>query len=194
MEKATERMRLLIDDLLQYSLVNQRHAEIEKVDLNKKLTLVLEDLEVQVKEKQAVINIGTLPEVMGYRRQLQQMFQNLISNAIKYNKPNEIPVISITSRQVLGVDSEMNVPSGLWNNPYYLIEVSDNGIGFDQQDAERIFNMFTRLHGKYEYSGTGVGLSIVKKVVENHHGFIKATSEPGKGSTFSLLLPVIGSA
>jgi signal transduction histidine kinase len=194
MEKATERMRLLIDDLLQYSLVNQRHAEIEKVDLNKKLTLVLEDLEVQVKEKQAVINIGTLPEVMGYRRQLQQMFQNLISNAIKYNKPNEIPVISITSRQVLGVDSEMNVPSGLWNNPYYLIEVSDNGIGFDQQDAERIFNMFTRLHGRYEYSGTGVGLSIVKKVVENHHGFIKATSEPGKGSTFSLLLPVIGSA
>jgi signal transduction histidine kinase len=189
-EKSTERMRLLIDDLLQYSLVNHRHAEIEEVDLNRKLTLVLEDLEVQVQEKQAQIKVGALPIVKGYRRQLQQMFQNLISNALKYNKPGEVPVISISSRKVSGVDSGLNVPSGLWNDQFYLIEVSDNGIGFDQNDADRIFNMFTRLHGKYEYSGTGVGLSIVKKVVENHNGYIKAVSEPGKGATFSILLPV----
>jgi signal transduction histidine kinase len=183
-------MRLLIDDLLQYSLVNHRHAEIEEVDLNRKLTLVLEDLEVQVQEKHAQIKVGALPTVNGYRRQLQQMFQNLISNALKYNKPGEVPVISISSRQVSGVDSGLNVPSGLWNDQFYLIEVTDNGIGFDQNDADRIFNMFTRLHGKYEYSGTGVGLSIVKKVVENHNGYIKAVSAPGKGATFSILLPV----
>jgi signal transduction histidine kinase len=190
MEKATERMRLLIDDLLQYSLVNHRQSEIEEIDLHKKLLLVLDDLEVPVKEKQAIINIGTLPKVKGYRRQLQQMFQNLVSNALKYSKQGEVPVISVTSRQVSGVDSGMNVPSGLWNNQFHLIEVTDNGIGFDQQDAERIFQMFTRLHGKYEYAGTGVGLSIVKKVVENHNGYIKATGEPGKGATFSILLPV----
>jgi len=97
MEKATERMRLLIDDLLQYSLVNHRHSEIEEIDLNKKLLLVLEDLEVPIKEKQAVINVGTLPKVKGYRRQLQQMLQNLVSNALKYSKPGEVPVISVTS-------------------------------------------------------------------------------------------------
>jgi signal transduction histidine kinase len=191
MEKATERMRLLIDDLLQYSLVNQRHSEIEEIDLNRKLSLVLEDLEVQIQEKQAKVNVSQLPVVRGYRRQLQQMFQNLVSNALKYSKPGEVPVITITSRQVSGVDSGLNVPSGLWNNQFHLIEVTDNGIGFDQQDAERIFNMFTRLHGKYEYAGTGVGLSIVKKVVENHNGYIRASSTPGKGSTFSILLPVV---
>jgi signal transduction histidine kinase len=191
MEKATERMRLLIDDLLQYSLVNQRHSEIEEIDLNRKLSLVLEDLEVQIQEKQAKVNVSQLPVVKGYRRQLQQMFQNLVSNALKYSKPGEVPVITITSRQVSGVDSGLNVPSGLWNNQFHLIEVTDNGIGFDQQDAERIFNMFTRLHGKYEYAGTGVGLSIVKKVVENHNGYIRASSTPGKGSTFSILLPVV---
>lgn len=190
MEKATERMRLLIDDLLQYSLVNHRHTELEDVDLNTKLSLAIEDLEVQIKEKQAVIRSGTLPHVMGYKRQLQQMFQNLISNAIKYSKHNEVPIITVSSRQVSGLDSGLNVPSGLWNQQYCLIEVTDNGIGFEQEDADRIFNMFTRLHGKNEYSGTGVGLSIVKKVVENHNGYIKATSKPGLGSTFSILLPM----
>jgi signal transduction histidine kinase len=146
---------------------------------------------VQIQEKQAKVNVSQLPVVRGYRRQLQQMFQNLVSNALKYSKPGEVPVITITSRQVSGVDSGLNVPSGLWNNQFHLIEVTDNGIGFDQQDAERIFNMFTRLHGKYEYAGTGVGLSIVKKVVENHNGYIRASSTPGKGSTFSILLPVV---
>lgn len=176
---ATERMGNLIDDLLIYSHVTQRPHEMERIDLNLKLEKVLEDLELDIEEKRAVVNAGKLPVVQGYRRQLQQLFQNLISNALKYSKEDVPPVIDITA----GVATENN-------RLYHLIAIKDNGIGFEQQYADKIFKMFARLHGKNEYSGTGVGLSIVKKVVENHHGQIKVESAPEQGSTFSVLLPV----
>jgi signal transduction histidine kinase len=189
MDLATSRMRQLIDDLLSYSHVNVNGYEKEEIDLNDKLKLVLTDLELLIKEKNATITSGNLPTVLGYRRQFQQLFQNLISNSLKYSKSDEAPQITIKAKKLLGADTGMELPPAMLTKTFHLIELSDNGIGFDQVDAERIFNVFTRLHGNYEYSGTGVGLSIVRKVVENHDGFIAAHAKPGQGATFRILLP-----
>lgn len=179
-EIASERMGNLIDDLLLYSHVSQRPHEMETIDLSQLLQNVLEDLELDIAEKNAAISIEKLPVVKGFGRQLQQLFQNLLSNALKYSKVDVASHITITSRNV--------TQDG---KPYHLIEVKDNGIGFEQEYADKIFQMFTRLHGKSEYHGTGVGLSIVKKVVENHNGLIEVESQIGVGSTFRILLPAI---
>ncbi|MGB8190685.1 MAG: ATP-binding protein, partial [Chitinophagaceae bacterium] len=177
-QNATERMGNLIDDLLLYSHVSHRPHETEAVDLNVKVRRVMEDLELDIQEKKAIIDVGKLPVMNGYRRQLQQLFQNLISNALKYSIENVPPQITITATKA--------TEKGL---TYNVISVKDNGIGFEQQYADKIFQMFARLHGKNEYSGTGVGLSIVKKVVENHNGFIRVESASGEGSTFEIYLP-----
>jgi light-regulated signal transduction histidine kinase (bacteriophytochrome) len=150
---------------------------------------VLEDLEMVIDEKGAKITIEPLPTIHGHRRQLQQLFQNLISNSIKYSKPGITPEIKITSAEVLGSEIGEQVSDEDKDKRFYLFEVTDNGIGFEQQYADRIFQMFQRLHGKHEYSGTGVGLSIARKVVENHKGYIIAESEPGEGATFKVFLP-----
>lgn len=178
-ENATRRMGKLIDDLLVYSHVSQQPHETEAIDLNEKLKRVLEDLELAVEDKKAIFRIGELPVVQGYRRQLQQLFQNLLGNALKYSKKEVPPQIDITAEQteVGGAD-------------YHAISVADNGIGFEQEYAAKIFQMFSRLHGKDEYGGTGIGLAIVKKVVENHNGFIRVQSRPGEGSLFKIFLPV----
>jgi light-regulated signal transduction histidine kinase (bacteriophytochrome) len=160
------------------------------IDLNQKIQLVLEDLDLQVQEKKAKINMDTLPVIKGNRRQIQQLFQNLIGNALKYSKAGQAPVINITSRTVKGRDTEAKFTAEEGNSLYHLIEVKDNGIGFEQKYSEDIFNIFTRLHGLADYAGSGVGLSIVRRVVENHRGYIWANSRQGEGSTFSVLLPV----
>lgn len=187
MESATGRMGQLVEDLLQYSQVSMQTTQAEDVDLNAKIRTVLTDLEVQVEEKGASITVGELPVVRAYRRQLQQLFQNLISNALKYSKPGEAPHIRITAKVVSGTELpfETSDPS----RSYHLIQVSDKGIGFDPQYAERIFQMFQRLHGRSEYPGTGIGLSIVRKVAENHGGYVTAESTPGEGATFNVYLP-----
>ena len=177
-ENATERMGSLIDDLLLYSHVSQRPHKTETVDLNQKIHRVLEDLELDIDQRQAVIRISNLPVVQGYGRQLQQLFQNLLSNALKYSKTDVAPCIDIEA-----------VHECIYDQLYYVINVKDNGIGFEQHYEEKIFQMFSRLHGKNEYSGTGVGLSIAKKVVENHHGYIQVESIPGQGSTLRVYLP-----
>lgn len=178
-ENASERMAMLVDDLLLYSHVSQRPHEKEAIDLNLKLRRVMEDLDLDIQEKGATVNVTELPVVQGYRRQLQQLFQNLISNALKYSKADEPPVIDVSAST-----AERD------GRRYHLITVRDNGIGFEQEYAGKIFQMFTRLHGKQEYSGTGVGLSIAKKVVENHEGFIEAEGTPGTGACFKIYLPV----
>jgi PAS domain S-box-containing protein len=177
-ENASQRMGNLIDDLLLYSHVSQRPHDTESVDLNEKLKRVLEDLDLDIEEKGATVNIGKLPVVQGYRRQLQQLIQNLLSNSLKYSKADVPPVIEITAENVEKKGKH-----------YHLIKVTDNGIGFPQEYREKIFQMFARLHGRAEYSGTGVGLSIVKKVVENHNGFIEVYSAPGEGASFQVYLP-----
>jgi len=188
-ETATARMRLLVDDLLEYSHIGHGNQVIEDIDLNEKLQLIQSDLELLIIEKGATIDVGELPVVRGYRRQLQQLFHNLISNALKYNKPGVSPIVRISSRTVNGKELGDSIQPDDLQKLFHLIEVSDNGIGFEQQYAEKIFNIFTRLHGNAEYSGTGVGLAIVKKVVEKHGGYITAESEPGNGATFKVWLP-----
>jgi PAS domain S-box-containing protein len=190
LEAGAKRMNTLIDDLLLYSHVNRGMASIETVNLNQMLSFVLDDLELHIEEKGATIEIGKLPTIQGRPRQLQQMFENLIANALKYSKEEVKPVVSVSSQQISG--GEIKVHSSVVNHDkwYHLIKVKDNGIGFEQADAERIFTVFTRLHGNTEYRGTGVGLSIVQKIVENHKGHIWAESQPGEGATFNILLPV----
>jgi PAS domain S-box-containing protein len=183
-EHASLRMNTLIDDLLLYSHVSQRPHEKESIDLNEKIRNVIEDLELNILEKKAVIKIGDLPVVKGYKRQLQQLFHNLLTNAIKYSIPGVIPEIRITSSMVKGREVGLSP-----DRDYHLLTFVDNGIGFEQEHAEKIFQMFQRLHPKTEYEGTGVGLSIARKVAENHEGRITAQSEPGKGATFKLYLP-----
>lgn len=189
-ENATDRMRLLIDDLLEYSHLTQSQREQEKIDLNDKMRLILTDLELTIREKNATVEVDKLPVVKGHRRQLQQLFQNLVSNGLKYSKPGTAPYIKIQSKEIIGADAPVLMPPEDALQKFHLIEVCDNGIGFDQNDAERIFNVFTRLHGNKEYPGTGIGLSIAKKVVENHRGYIYAKGESGKGACFSVLLPL----
>ena len=189
-EVAAERMQLLVDDLLEFSHVSESPQKTETVNLNEKVERVLADLELPIEEKGAKIKMDALPTLKGNRRQLQQLFQNLISNALKYSKPGVVPDISIRYKVIRGEEAEVMVLQDHRDQMFHLIEIIDNGIGFEQEYAEQIFKMFQRLHGKSEYSGTGIGLPIARKVVENHNGYIWAKSEPGKGATFSVLLPV----
>lgn len=186
---AANRMSTLIEDLLTYSHVSKGIPYVATIDLNQKVRNVLEDLELEIEEKGAKITVGSLPSITGHRQQIQQLFQNLVSNALKYARPGIPPEVEISSQLVYGHQMPLALKGPEAEKQYHLIEVNDNGIGFDQQDAERIFHVFTRLHGKAEYPGTGIGLSIVQKVVDNHNGHIWAESEPGKGSSFKVLLP-----
>ena len=192
LQRAAERMSLLVDDLLAYSQLGQASMQKETIDLNEKIRNILEDIEVLIQEKSATIETENLPTIEGYRIQLQQLFQNLLTNALKYTKPGVPPKVKISSRTLPGSEVGIPLPTVAEQKPFYLIEVSDNGIGFDQQEAERIFHAFTRLHGNKEYTGAGIGLSIAKKVMDIHGGYIYAKGEPGIGAQFCLLFPVDG--
>ncbi|HWH68773.1 MAG TPA: ATP-binding protein, partial [Candidatus Sulfotelmatobacter sp.] len=189
LEDASRRIGTLIDDLLAYSQATRGVAKQEEIDLSRRVQRVLEDLDLEVQQKGASITVDPLPVVRGNKRQMQQLLQNLLSNALKYSKPGTAPQIHIVSKTVKAAEARPGLPVDA-DTPYYLLEVRDNGIGFEPSDAERIFNVFTRLHGNAEYKGTGVGLSIVRKVVENHNGFVWAESAPGEGATFKVLLPL----
>jgi PAS domain S-box-containing protein len=190
MRTAAKRSSTLIDDLLLYSHVGRGANLEEDVDLNELASLVLEDLELEILEKNAKIMISDLPVVKGHKRQLQQLFQNLLSNSLKYARPGISPEVAISCTEVLTNEIPLPLPGSSNGTLYHLIRFRDNGIGFDQLHAERIFNVFTRLHGNTNYKGTGVGLSIVRKVVENHNGRIEAESIAGEGATFKVYLPV----
>ncbi|HTE33534.1 MAG TPA: ATP-binding protein [Chryseolinea sp.] len=184
---ATDNMRLLIDNLLEFSRTNRITEPSIKVDLNQLFTEVKADLELKVDESSAVIEINKLPQIEGYPSQLRQLFNNLLSNAIKFKKQDQSPFIAVSSQELT---TEQKLSQHLKSNKtYYLVTVSDLGIGFEQEYAHKIFQIFQRLHGKSEYPGSGIGLAICKKIVENHKGTIHARSEPGKGSQFYLTLP-----
>jgi signal transduction histidine kinase len=189
MQQATVRMGGLIEDLLDYSHISNSAFGSDIIDLNKIVRLVLEDLELEIQEKNAVINSGTLPEIKGHERQIQQLFQNLIGNSIKYSRPGVSPVVDISAEEISGNAVPLELSEEEASRDYHFIHVRDNGIGFEQKEAERIFNVFTRLHGKSEYSGNGVGLSIARKVMDNHRGYIWAEGRPDEGAVFHLLLP-----
>lgn len=187
---STERMRDLVDDLLAYAQVSLRPQHLEDVALGAILRNVQLDLELEIEQLGAQVRLGELPLVRGHQRQLQQLFQNLIGNALKYHRADAVPLIDVVASMVHGHETEAPLGPEAAGRLYHLIEVRDNGIGFEQAEAERIFQVFHRLHGNSEYRGTGVGLSIARKVAENHGGFIYAKGTAGAGACFYLGIPV----
>jgi signal transduction histidine kinase len=184
--KATGRMQLLLNDLLTYSRHTQMVDHFELVDLNELLSEVISDLEIEIRKTDTTIEVNSLPTLVVIPTQMRQLFQNLISNSIKFASPDEHPSIHIWGERMTGVNnSNGSVPAP----PTYKIMIRDNGIGFEQKFAEDIFVVFKRLHSYHQIEGTGIGLSICKKIVEKHKGEIKAESSPGKGSTFIISLP-----
>ncbi len=188
---AAVRMRRLITDLLEYSRAGRiENEKVTSVKLSKVIAEMLEDYEIAIQDKSAKIDVGKLPKVIGCETEYRQVFQNLISNSLKFSKPSVNPEISITSEQA-SEELINNFPSLDISVNYYLIKVSDNGIGFEKTHVDRIFSIFQRLHGKKEYEGTGIGLSITRKIIEKNGGVIFAESSVGKGSVFSIILPYI---
>jgi signal transduction histidine kinase len=183
-------MSVLVRSLLDYSRLSKdsNHDLPTQVNLNLIVKEVKEDFELLIQEKNAAISCATLPVVAGNSVQLGQLFSNLISNSLKFCKIN--PVIKITAK-FIERDQIANVPKSMTDKKYHHIIFQDNGIGFEEQYYKVIFSLFQRLHGKSAYAGTGIGLALCKKIVENHHGFITASSELGKGATFNVYLPVL---
>lgn len=188
MERASNRMRVLINDLLQYSKANRSEKNLAQTNLNEVLSNSLIELSQNIEGKKAVINYPELPVINGIPFQMHQLFSNLLSNSLKYSKENSTPTIDISYAEIIAKTETILKDRSL--KKYYKINFTDNGIGFGQEYAEKIFLLFNRLHGKTEYQGTGVGLAICKKIVENHKGYIFANSVPGEGATFTIYLPV----
>ncbi len=195
MESAAQRMSVLIRDLLEYSRLTTRTQTLQPQDLKHLVGEVLADLDVRVQETGAVVEVGDLCVVPGDETQLTQLLQNLFSNALNFTKRDESgrpvpPRIRVSSHTIRCEELPGDFrPVENYAN-YCVIRVSDNGIGFEQKQAERIFGTFQRLHSRDQYKGTGIGLAIAKKVVENHRGYIMAESQPGDGATFTVYLPV----
>lgn len=189
MQSAAGRMQGLIDDLLNFSRLTRSLEPFEKIDLSVVVKEILADLEISIEQKNAKIIIEHLPVIEAMNGQMQQLFQNLISNALKFSKPQEVPLITIKSEIIKGKDMK-GLGMNHKNNNYCKIVVQDNGIGFEEKYQDRIFIIFQRLHGRSEYEGTGMGLAICKKTVENHNGIIKAESKVNEGSTFIIILPL----
>jgi PAS domain S-box-containing protein len=179
---AVARMRSLINDLLAFSRVTLKGQPFAKVDLQALAAEVVSDLEVLIQQGGGRVEVGPMPTIRADPLQMRQLFQNLIGNALKFHRPDAPPVVRVNAFEVFGDDK---------SNPVaYELRFADEGIGFEEVYLDRIFQVFQRLHGRTEYDGTGMGLAICRKIVERHSGTITATSEPGKGSTFTITLPV----
>lgn len=175
MTLAAARMKELINDLLSYSQLQQQKLVFENVDLNAVMEDIIREMELAIKEKNATIEVALLPTLNGNRLRLQQLFGNLISNALKYSKKEVSPQIRVTSELV---DDQV------------MVSVRDNGIGFEEEFSEKIFGLFERLHTRDKFPGTGIGLSICKRIAELHHGSISARSVPNEYALFEVVLPL----
>jgi PAS domain S-box-containing protein len=189
-QAAAQRMSVLISDLLAYSRIETRQETGRQVALNDVLIDALLDFDLRIQETGASVEVGTLPTVWGDALQLGQLFQNLLGNALKFGRPDVPPHIQVRSAEVAATELPATVSPARASAHYHRIDVVDNGIGFDPKYADRIFQVFQRLHGRSQYSGTGIGLAICEKVALNHGGAITANSQPGKGATFSVYLPM----
>ena len=186
--KASTRMQNLISSLLNYSRMNARVMDFEMTDLNNVLDEASNNMREMLEESHAVIEHEPLPVIPCVPIQINQLFTNLILNSIKYKAADTAPLIRISARPALR--DEINSPDAVRDETnYWKIIFSDNGIGFEQQYADRIFELFQRLHSRFEYEGTGIGLAICKKIVQNHKGFIYADGKPGLGASFIIYLP-----
>ncbi len=186
--RASSRMQNLISSLLNYSRMNSRGMDFEMTDLNNVLEDSSNNIRELLEESQTVIEHEPLPVLPCVPMQINQLFTNLIINSIKYKAAGTPPLIQISARPALR--DEIKSPDTVSEETnYWKIIFSDNGIGFEQQYADRIFELFQRLHSRFEYEGTGIGLAICKKIVQNHKGFIYADGKPGLGATFVIFLP-----
>lgn len=175
MIKATERMHDFIDSLLEFSKSAKSSNAFEKIDLNHILDEVLSDLDERIMQTKGEVTVEPLPTITANKLQIYQLFQNLISNALKFQNPEATPSINISANQL--------------SENFWEISVRDNGIGFDQKYLDKIFNPFERLHDKNKFEGSGMGLAICRKIVERHGGNLTAISEPEKGATFHIIIP-----
>lgn len=182
------RMRTLIDDLLMFSRTNKADKTFEITDLTTIFQKAKTELAEAIEEKNAVFESGRLPILNVIPYQIQQLFINLISNSLKYNRSDINPFIKVECEKVKAKDYEIITKTN-GEKKYFKITFTDNGLGFEQNQSENIFILFNRLHHKTEYSGTGIGLAICKKIVENHGGFIMAKGIPGEGAKFVFFLP-----
>ncbi len=190
--QSASRMSELVSDLLAFSQISNATPKLKDVDLNKILERVQENLFVSLEETQAQLQISPLPQVMGDALQLEQLWQNLVSNALKFSSKDQTgqkqtPRIVIDAQIVPA--SQLPSPLQVKAKRYYQLSIQDNGVGFEEKYAERIFGVFQRLHGKAEFKGSGIGLSICQKVAHNHGGLITAESQIGKGAIFNVYLP-----
>jgi light-regulated signal transduction histidine kinase (bacteriophytochrome) len=186
---AAFRMKNIIKDILNFSHLNNAKNNFVATDLNKIVVDIKGDLELIITQKGATINFNTLPVVEALPVQMNQLFYNLINNALKFSKQDKAPVININAEKI-SESASLDFHSYNSSLLYIKITFEDNGIGFEQKYAQQIFNMFQRLNDKQAYSGTGIGLALCKKIIENHNGSIKAYSKEGEGSTFVVILPV----
>jgi len=186
MQDAAERMRILIQDLLTFSQVGVAEQEFENIELGDIVEEVKTELADTIQEKHATIEISETCSFHVIAFQFRQLLNNLISNSLKFSNPARPSIIQIAARIVKGDSLTTQLSEGV---TYSHLTVKDNGIGFEPQFSELIFEVFQRLHGKEVYAGTGIGLAIVKKIIDNHHGFIVASSEFGKGATFEIYIP-----
>jgi len=187
---SSNRMQLLINDLLAYSRITETKESLSNINVNDTIRNVLQEptLVQTIEATNTTVNYKNLPTIMAVSFQMEQLFTNLIINSIKYSDSNRLPVIDIKCETIKG--SDFLDDKSYHHINYYKITVADNGIGFEQQYAEKIFMLFQRLHDKQTYTGTGIGLTICKKIVENHHGYIFANSVSNQGTTILIYLPV----
>ena len=185
---STSRMSQLIYDVLNFSKLSKEGQIYLPVDLRSVVQNILSDFELLIEQKHAVISVDELPTVEAIPLQMQQLFSNLISNALKFSRSELPPEITISARSLSKL--ERNEHHAMTTDiPYFIISIKDNGIGFKQEHSEQIFNIFQRLHVKTEYSGTGIGLALCKKIIQNHHGEIFGHPNTKTGATFSIILP-----
>ena len=172
-------MQTLIDDLLALSRISTQPREVRPTSLAEVVRDVLADLETRIESSGAEVDVGPLPTIAADSTQMRQLFQNLLSNALKFVRPGVAPRIRISSEPRADVEGA----------PLWCVAVQDNGIGFEEKYLDRIFTVFQRLQGRAAYEGTGIGLAICRRIVERHGGSITARSRPGEGSTFLVMLP-----
>ena len=182
-----EQMRSLIDGLTELATMDANTFGFVDCDLNVLISEILDTMEEEIADSGARIEVNPMPVVKGNPVQYQQLFKNLFENAVKFRRKDVVPEICVSSESLTNDERIIfNLPA---NRKYYRIEVSDNGIGFNQVNAEKIFEPFVRLHSKSEYEGSGLGLSICKKIAGNHDGIIYAEGTENEGSRFTLILP-----
>jgi PAS domain S-box-containing protein len=186
---AARRMQALIDDLLSYSKASIQGDGMGPVDLNDILSEAKSGYEDTLDETKASLETDDLPVVWGVAFQLRQLFENLLGNALKYRHPDRAPVIRISCKKGINFSDGQIALNGM-GEKYYEIAIRDNGIGFEKEKADKIFEIFQRLHNREVYPGSGIGLAICKRVIQNHKGFIRANGVPDQGAVFTLYLPM----